>query len=64
MEVNLRNITSPHLPGTAGEVKRSMPRTLASISPPIPIGEGGGEGGVVTNDWSLTAYLKFNHDKL
>ena len=45
MGVYLRNITSPALiPGTAGELKRSLPRILD----PLCVCGGGGAG--VTND--------------
>ena len=33
-----------HLPGTAGELKRSLPRTLAPLSPAHPRRLGGGQG--------------------
>ena len=42
-----------HLPGTAGEIKRSLPRTLALPSPAYPRRRWRGAGAVVTNDWCI-----------
>ena len=43
-----------HIPGTKGELKRSLPRTLAPLSPTHPRRcVGGGGGAVVTNDWCI-----------
>ena len=41
-----------HLPGTAGELKRSLPRTFAPLSPAHPR-RWWGAG--VTNDWCITS---------
>ena len=41
-----------HLPGAAGELERSLPRTLAPLSPAHPRRLWGG-GAVVTNDWCI-----------
>ena len=50
MYVYLCNIKTRHLPGTAGELKRSLPCTLAPRSPALPVGL---RGAVVTNDWCV-----------
>ena len=42
---------APHLPGTAGGLKKSVPRTLAPLSPAHLHRWGG--GAVVTNDWCI-----------
>ena len=41
-------ISALHLPGTAGKLEKSLPRTLAR-----PRRWGGGWGAVVTNDWCI-----------
>ena len=45
-----------HSPGTAGELKRSLPRTLAPLSPAHPSRWGG--GGTGTNDWCIKGSVR------